>query len=70
MKPLQFPQQQCAGARPGIECLLDAPYNDTQQVATILPVQNVSSALLVRCDQPWGEKTMVMYEAKWQRLWG
>lgn len=46
-KALAVPQQQSVGSRPGVQCLLSTPYNDGQQVAAILPVENVSRALLV-----------------------
>lgn len=44
---LAVPQQQLVGPGPGVQCLLGAPNNDAQQVSPALPVQNVSSALLV-----------------------
>ena len=44
---LAVPQHQLVGSRPGIQCLLDAPNNNGQQVATSFPAQNVNSTLLV-----------------------
>ena len=44
---LAVPQHQFEGSRPGIQCLLDAPNYDGQQVAASFPAQNVSSTLLV-----------------------
>ena len=41
------PQDQLVGSRPAIQCFLDTPNNDEQQVATSFPAQNVSSTLLV-----------------------
>ena len=40
-------QHQLVDSRPGIQCLLDAPNNDGQQVATSFRAQNLSSVLLV-----------------------
>lgn len=44
---LAVPQQQLVGPGSGVQCLLGTPNNDAQQVAPALPVQNVSSRLLV-----------------------
>ena len=60
------PQDQLVGSRPAIQCFLDAPNNDEQQVATSFPAQNVSSTLLVYWDQPWGERKVVRYGVKGQ----
>ena len=40
-------QHQLVGPRPGIQCLLDAPNKDGQQIDAFFPAQNVSCTLLV-----------------------
>lgn len=67
---LAVPQQQRGGSGPGVQCLLGTPYNDGQQIAPFLPAQKVSSALLVRRDQPWEERKVVRYKGRGQGLWG
>ena len=66
---LAVPQHQLVGSRPGIQCFLDAPNNDGHEVATFFPAQNVSGALLVYWDQPWGERKVVRYRVKGQGPW-
>lgn len=44
---LAFLQHQLVGSRLGIQCLLDAPNNNGQQIATSFPAQDVSSTLFV-----------------------
>ena len=49
---LAVPQHQLVASTPGIQCLLDAPNNDGQQVATSFPAQNVRNTLLVCSNHP------------------
>lgn len=67
---LAVPEQKRGVSRPGVQRLLGTPYNDGQQIATLLPAQDVSSALLVRSDQAWGERKVMEYGGTGQGLWG